>query len=177
MLKLKNPQAGFLLDQTINRQGRVATLAWPIGRVMAELFGKIGWVNNILTLVAYLVVVVAAGSILASIYNTMNERKREFAILRSLGARRCTVFTAIVLESAAIAAMGTLFGYLVYAATMSVAAVIIREQTGVVLDVLRFQWVLVVTPVVMVILGALVGIIPALKAYSTDVAANLAPLS
>jgi hypothetical protein len=60
---------------------------------------------------------------------------------------------------------------------MSAAAVIVRAETGVVLDVLRFQWVLVVTPVVMVILGALVGIIPALKAYSTDVAANLAPLS
>lgn len=177
MLKLKNPQSGFMLDQTINRQGKVATLAWPIGRVMAELFGKIGWVNNILTLVAYLVVVVAAGSILASIYNTMNERRREFAILRALGARRSTVFTAIVLESAVIAAIGTISGYLVYAAIMSGAAVIVREQTGVVLEVLRFQWVLVITPVVMILLGALAGVIPALKAYSTDVATNLAPMS
>jgi hypothetical protein len=45
-------------------------------------------------------VVVAAGSILASIYNTMNERRREFAILRALGARRSTVFSAIVLVRA-----------------------------------------------------------------------------
>lgn len=177
MLKLKNPQSGFLLDQTINRQGKAATLAWPIGRVMAELFGKIGWVNNILTLVAYLVVVVAAGSILASIYNTMNERKREFAILRALGARRRTVFAAIVLESAAIAAIGTITGYLVYAAIMSAAAVIVRDQTGVALDVLRFEWVLVITPIVMILLGALAGVIPAVKAYSTDVATNLAPMS
>jgi putative ABC transport system permease protein len=177
MLELKNPQSGFLLDQTINRQGKVATLAWPIGRVMAELFGKIGWVNNILTLVAYLVVVVAAGSILASIYNTMNERKREFAILRALGARRSTVFAAIVLESAAIAGIGTITGYLVYAAIMSTAAVIVRDQTGVALDVFRFQWVLVITPIVMILLGALAGVIPAVKAYSTDVATNLAPMS
>jgi putative ABC transport system permease protein len=177
MLKLKTPQAGFLLDQTINRQGRVATLAWPIGKVMAEFFGKIGWVNNILTLVAYLVVAVAAGSILASIYNTMNERRREFAILRALGAGRRTVFSAIVLESAAIAALGALAGYLVYAVILSGAAVIIRAETGVVLDVLRLHWVLVITPVVMVILGAIVGIIPAVRAYSTDVASNLAPIS
>lgn len=175
MLKLKNPQAGFLLDHTINRQGKAATLAWPIGKVMADLFGKIGWVNDILTLVAYLVVLVAAGSVLASIYNTMNERKREFAILRALGAERRTVFAAIIAEAASIAAIGTISGYLVYAAIMSGAAAIVREQTGVVLDPFRFQWVLILTPAAMVLLGALAGIIPAVKAYSTDVAVNLAP--
>src|SRR5205085_2054219 len=92
MLKFRNAQAGFIFDQQINRQGKVATLAWPVARVMAELFDRIGWVSRILTMVAYLVVVVAAGSVLASIYNTMNERRREFAILRALGARRGTVF-------------------------------------------------------------------------------------
>ena len=102
LLKLKDPQAGIYLDQSINRQGTRATLAWPIGRSMADLFEKIGWVNRILELVAYLVVLVAAGTILASLYNTMNERRREFAILRSLGARRSTVFSAIVLEATAI---------------------------------------------------------------------------
>ena len=48
-------------------------MAWPIGIVMNDLFDKIGWVNKILGLVAYLVVAVAAGLILASIYNTMDE--------------------------------------------------------------------------------------------------------
>ncbi len=177
MLKLKNPQTGFMLDQTINKQGKVATLAWPIGQVMAELFDKIGWVNSILALVAYIVVFVAAGSILASIYNTMNEKKREFAILRALGARRTTVFSTIVLEAASIAAIGSVCGYAVYAAILSGVAIIIRAQTGVVLDVLQFHPALVLTPVIMIILGALAGVIPALKAYSTDVATNLAPTS
>ena len=88
MLKFRNPQIGFMMDAMINKQGKVATLAWPIGAVMAGLFDKIGWMNQILALVSYLVVLVAAGSILASIYNSINERRREFAILRSLGARR-----------------------------------------------------------------------------------------
>jgi len=82
MLKFKNAQTGFILDQQINRQRKVATLAWPVAKVMADLFDRIGWVSRILSMVAYLVMVVAAGSILASIYNTMNERRREFAILR-----------------------------------------------------------------------------------------------
>ncbi|MDA1306797.1 MAG: ABC transporter permease [Acidobacteria bacterium] len=177
MLKLRNPQAGFLLNQTINMQGKVATLAWPIGRVMAELFDRIGWVSRILSMVAYLIVVVAAGSILASIYNTMNERRREFAILRALGARRGTVFSAIVLESTTITALGALVGFLVYGGILSAAFVIVRAQTGVVLDAFKFDPALWMTPVGMILLGALAGLVPAFKAYRTDVASNLTPLS
>ena len=177
MLKLTEPQAGIYLDQSINRQGKSATLAWPIGRVMGEFYGKIGWINNVLAMIAYLVVVVAAGSILASIYNTMNERRREFAILRSLGARRSTVFSAIVLEATTITALGVLVGYLVYAAILGAAFVVVRAQTGVVLDPLRFDLTLVVTPAVMVLIGALAGFVPAFKAYQTDVASNLTPIS
>jgi putative ABC transport system permease protein len=177
MLKLRNPQAGFLLSNMINNQGKVATLAWPIGRVMAELFERIGWVSRILTMVAYLIVVVAAGSILASIYNTMNERRREFAILRALGARRGTVFSAIVLESTTITAIGALVGFLVYGGILSAAYVIVRAQTGVVLDAFRFDPALWMTPVGMIVLGALAGLVPAFKAYRTDVASNLTPLS
>lgn len=177
MLKLRNPQAGFALDQTINRQGRVATLAWPIGRVMAELFDRIGWVNRILALVSYLVMVVAAGTILAGIYNTMRERRREIAILRALGARRRTVSSAIVLEATAIAVMGTAAGYAVHLAIASAAAAIVRAQTGVVIDPFAHHPSLVLVPLAMVALGALAGLVPALKAYTTDVADNLVPHS
>jgi putative ABC transport system permease protein len=177
MLKFKNAQTGFILDQQINRQGKVATLAWPIAKVMAELFDRIGWVNRILTMVAYLVVVVAGGSILASIYNTMNERRREFAILRALGARRGTVFSTIVLESTTITFLGALVGYLVYAGIFTAAFFIVRAQTGVVLDVLQLDPSLWLTPIAMVVLGALAGLVPAFKAYRTDVASNLTPIS
>lgn len=177
MLKLKSPAAGFMLDQMINKQGKVATLAFPVARVMAELFEKLGWISRILELTAYLIVVVAAASILASLYNTMNERRREFAILRALGARRGTVFSAIVLESTAIAALGSLGGFVVYAAILGGAAVVVKEQTGVVLNVFTFDTALVWTPVAMTVLGALAGLLPAQKAYGTEVAENLSPTS
>ncbi len=175
MLKLRNPDSGFMLDATVNRQGNIATLAWPIGTIMAELFEKIGWVSRVLTLVAYLTVLVAAGSILASIYNTINERRREFAILRALGARRRTLFSAIVLESAAISACGALVGFGVYAGIMSIARHVVRAQTGVVLELLPGEPALLLVPAGITLLGALTGIVPAIKAYSTDVAANLNP--
>ncbi|MCL4694711.1 MAG: ABC transporter permease [Candidatus Hydrogenedentes bacterium] len=177
MLKFKNPKTGFDLDLTINKQGKAATLAYPIGRVMAELFDKIGWINRVLELVAYLVVVVATAAILASIYNTINERRREFAILRALGARRATVFSAIVTESAAIAFLGSLLGYAVYFAILSATAVIVRRQTGVVLDVWMLHPSICLTPLGITIAGALAGIVPAIKAYATDVATNLMPSS
>lgn len=177
MLKLKSPQLGFSLDQEINKQGKVATLAFPIGLVMAELFDKIGWMNRVLEVVAYLVVLVAAGSILASLYNAMHERRREFAILRALGARRRTVFGAIVLEAAAIAAIGVALGFAVYAAILGGAAAIVRERTGVLIEVFAPHAVLWIAPLGIVALGALAGLLPAFKAYRTDVAENLVPVS
>ena len=177
MLKFRNPMAGVKLRDRFNATGLPTTLAWPIEAVMADLFDKIGWVDRILELVAYLVVLVSAGSILASIYNTMNERRREFAILRALGARRGTVFAAIVLEAATISALGAAIGFAVYFAILGGAAVIIRAKTGVVLDLTQFNPVLVAAPLGMIVLGALAGVVPALKAYGTDVATNLTPSS
>jgi putative ABC transport system permease protein len=177
MLKFSNPAVGFTLDQQINKQGKVATLAWPVAQVMADLFDRIGWVSRILAMVAYLVVVVAAGSVLASIYNTMNERRREFAILRALGARRATVFSAIVLEATTITTVGAIAGFLVYGAILGAAFYLVREQTGIVLDAFRFDPALVLTPLGIATIGALAGLVPAFKAYRTDVASNLTPSS
>ena len=173
MLKLRSPIAGKALQYEVNGQGKAATLAWPIANVVAQLFDKLGWVNRILELVAYLVVAVAGGSLLSSLYNTMNERRREFAILRALGARRRTVFAAIVLESTTIATLGSLVGFAVYGGIMTVAAAIVRERTGVVLEVFAGHPSLLYTPIAMVVVGALSGLLPARKAYSTDVASTL----
>ena len=177
MLKLNNPASGFKLATQYNREGKDVTLAWPIATVMAELFEKIGWVTKILTLVAYIVIAVAAGSILASIYNTMNERRREFAILRALGAKKGTVFSSVVLEAVTISFIGTLIGFLFYFILMMFASYVIRNQTGVVIDILSMHPVLIIAPAVMIALGALAGIIPAYKAYKTEVAGSLSPNS
>jgi putative ABC transport system permease protein len=176
-LKAGSAIAGFQMDMMYNKQGNRLTFAWPIGRVMADLFDKIGWFDRVLTLVCYLVMLVAAGSILASIYNSMNERRREFAILRALGARRATVFSAIVLEAAAIAALGMSAAFGIYLGLVTFVAGIIRAQTGVVLDPFSFNPVMLWSPAAFTALGALSGVVPAIKAYRTDVASNLTPPS
>ncbi|MFT7679472.1 MAG: putative ABC transport system permease protein [Planctomycetota bacterium] len=164
---------GFALDQTINRQGKVATFAWPLAQVMADIYNKYFWVADVLKLIASLVVVVAGASLLASIYNTMNERRREFAILRALGAGRMIVFTAIVLEAKAIALMGSILGYGVYFLVLRYAVGLVEQKTGVLLDPAALHPVLLWGPLGMLGIGALAGILPAWKAYSTDVARTL----
>ena len=173
MLKLRSSQDGFFLGQELNRSDGRATLAWPISASVAQLFLKLGWVARVLELVAYLVVAVAGGSILASLYNTMNERRREFAILRALGARRRTVFAVILAESTVIAVLGSLVGYACYAGIMAAAVGVVRAETGVVVEVWSGHPALWWTPVGMVALGGVAGLLPALKAYATDVARTL----
>ena len=174
MLRLSSSRAGHSLHEEINLEGREATFAWPIGASLLQLFDKLGWMNRVLEVIAYLVVLVAAGSILASLYNTMNERRREFAILRSLGAGRRTVFSVIVLEASSIALLGSLLGFAVYFVIVTTAAAIIRERTGVVVEEWLWHPVFLWTPLGMSAIGAIAGVLPALKAYSTDVAETLA---
>ncbi|MGI8964522.1 MAG: ABC transporter permease, partial [Limisphaerales bacterium] len=114
LLKFNNPIAGKMLQLKYNQNDSRLTLAWPIGTIMAQLLDKISWFDRVLALISYLVALVATGSILASIYNAMNERRREIAILRALGARRTIIFSAIILEAATIAAFGMLIAFGIY---------------------------------------------------------------
>lgn len=172
-LKAGSALAGFQLDTQYNKQGDRLTFAWPIGRVLAELFDKIGWFDRVLSLVAWLVALVATGSILASIYSSMAARQRELAILRALGARRATVFSVVVLEATAIAVTGALAGFVVYGVLISVVAEIIRAQTGMSLNPFVFNPAMLWVPAVFVVLGVLAGLLPAWRAYQVDVANNL----
>jgi len=177
LIKLRSPTVGFMLDRMINKQGNRLTFAYPVAGILADLFSKISWFDQVLALVAYLVALVAAASVLASIYNSMNARKRDIAILRGLGARRRVVFGAIVAESAAIGLLGALAGFVVYFVLLTGVASIIRAQTGVVLSLREYHPVLWIAPLGLVALCALGGVIPALKAYRIPVAENLAPVS
>jgi putative ABC transport system permease protein len=177
LVKLRSAVAGQQLDMLYNKQGDRLTFAWPLGTVLAQLFDKMGWFDQVLELVAYLVALVAAGSVLASIYNSLSARRRDLAILRALGARRALVFASIILEATSIAALGMVLAWGLYAVIMGAVSAVIRAQTGVVLDPWSWDPVLVIAPLALVGLGALAGVLPAIKAYGNPVAENLAPES
>ncbi len=179
LIKFKDtsPLTARQLDLFYNKQGNRLTFAWPIAQVVAQLFNKIAWVDRVLALVAYLVAVVATGSILVSIYNSMKERRRDIAILRALGARRAVIFSAIVAEAAVIAGMGMVAAFAVHVAILTGVAAVVRTQTGVVLDPFMLHPVMAWAPLGMIAMAALAGLVPAWKAYRTPVAENLVPQS
>ena len=177
LVQLRSPSAGFMLDSMYNKQGNRLTFAYPVGTIVAELFNKIAWFDRVLAFVAYLVALVAAGSVLASIYNSMSARRRDLAILRALGARRRTIFGAVVAEAACIGALGAVAGFGVSFGLLAAVTKAIRDQTGVVLEISARHPVLWACPLAMIALCALGGMVPAWKAYRTPVAETLAPLS
>ena len=175
----RNPASAPVLarySHYYNRQGKVATFA-PISAVMEQFLDTFGWLIRVLQAVAMLVLVVAAASILASVYNTMNERRREIAILRALGAGRRTITSAIVLEATAIAALGSGLAIGVHLIVASSVSGLLRQQAGVILDVWRYHPAVSGIPMLMIALGVLAGIVPAIRAYATDVATGLEPHS
>jgi putative ABC transport system permease protein len=103
----------------------------------------------------------------------MNERRHELAVLRALGARRRTVFAAVVGEASLIALAGALLGFLVYLGVLARIRGMVLESTGVLLEYGSLGAAHVWTPIGMLAVGALAGVLPAWKAYSTDVCRTL----
>ena len=177
LIQLRSPAGGFMLDAMYNRQGDRLTFAYPVGAIVANLFGKIGWFDRVLGLVAYLVGFVSAATVLVAIYNSMSARQRDLAILRALGARRRTLFGAVVLEAATLGVVGMVGAFGVFAVIGAIVAGVIRAETGAVIEVWTPHAVMLWAPLGMIALCALGGLIPAWKAYRTDVAENLSPVS
>ena len=176
LLNLKG-SAGFMLDMKYNKQGNVATLAWPVAGTLASFFERLVWFQRVLEIIAYLVAFVAACVILAILRNAMNERRREIAILRSLGARRATVTGTVLAQAGLITILGILGAFIAYAGIGSIAASVVHEQTGVLLEPFTYDQSLFYVPLGMLVVGFLSGILPALQAYRSDVARNLSPTS
>jgi putative ABC transport system permease protein len=175
LLKFKQGanMAGFQLDMLYNKQGNRLTLAWPANRTIVQFFDKISWFDKILQAVAALVAIIAGGSILAILYNTMNERKRDIAVLRALGAKRLKVFTISLLEAVGMTLAGVVTGFVVYAVLGFAIGEIVQRETGVLLNPFTGNAAMIWAPLGMLGIGVLSGLLPALKAYRTDVSKNL----
>jgi putative ABC transport system permease protein len=175
IVKTKSLGSSKQLQFDLNQRPDV--IAASPAMVMAEFFDTFDWIPMILLAVSALVVVMAAVSIFVAIYNSMSERRRPIAIMRALGARRGTVLSIVMIESAALAFFGALGGIVLGHLLTAVAGSAIAARSGVPISGLAFhpQELAVVAGVL--VLGAIAGILPALKAYRTDIADGLSPSS
>lgn len=156
------------------REGIMAVSPAVQINALMNIIGNVDWV---LRAIAVLVVIVALFGILVAIYNTMEERKRDIAIMRSLGASRGTILRIILLEAAFICFMGSFIGLLLgWAASAAVAPYLITSA-GIFIEPFTFSLNHALVLMILIGLGIIAGTIPALKAYRTDVASHLTPTS
>jgi len=172
----ENPVAAMLLPDEINRNtdSGMQAMAVKPAIVIADLFDRvIGNVQLLLLVLSALVVVVAGMGILLSIYNSMNDRRHDIAIMRALGASRAIVMSVILLESILLALGGGLLGVLLGHGLTALLAPMIASQVGVGVAALEFRTVELLLVPGLIVLATVVGYLPAAVAYRTDVAKSL----
>ena len=92
--------------------------------------------------------------------------------MRALGARRQTVLCVILAESTLLCIVGGLIGFLLGHGLVIVAAPLIAGY-GLVVEPWTFAWQELILIPTLVVLASLVGFIPGMTAYRTDVARTL----
>jgi len=170
LVGVKSKVATFHLQRSINNYRKEPMLAILPGVALQQLWDMVGIAEKALMLVSALVVVAGLVGMLTVILTSLNERRRELAILRSVGARAWQILLLLTLESALLTLLGVGFGILLLYLGILLAQPVLASQIGVFipLSALTFyQWQLLG---VVVVCGTLTGLIPGYRAYRYSVA-------
>ena len=160
------------LPKLINREPDAQAVA-PTKEITQLFEGIVGNVQLILLVLAVLVVVVAGVGMMVSIYNSMNDRRHDIAVMRALGARRRTVMFIILLESILLSLGGGALGLAMGHGLIGLLGPSIAEHTGVIVHMWQFQLNEIILIPGLIIMASVVGYMPAVVAYRTDVARSL----
>lgn len=161
-----------LIANAVN-EGNIGQAVYPSQEIANFFDTWLGGLELILLLFAGMIVAVAGIGVMVSIYNTINERRHEIAVMRALGASQNTVLMIVLLESILLSVLGGLAGILLGHGVIGLFSPYVVQQTGVTINPFHFdlgEWVLIPG---LVVLASLVGLVPARAAYKTDVAKAL----
>lgn len=167
---LDSPVAALRLQRAINTYPEEPLQAVIPGVALAQLWSIVGVAERTLAAVAAFVVLTGLVSILTAILTSLNERRREMAILRALGARPHHVFLLLVAEAALIALAGAGLGTIATYGALNALAPLLEARFGLVLPGL--------TPglydlgIIGAVTGAaaVLGFFPAWRAYRNSLA-------
>ena len=152
-----------------NTDMQAATPAIEINR----LFAMMSSAEDALRILAILIMIVSAISVFISLYTSLNERKYELALMRSMGAGKGQIFGLIILEGLILALLGAFIGILLSHTLVHVFADHLREEYRYDFSGFRFLnaelWLFFFA----LIIGFIAALLPAIQASRTDIANTL----
>lgn len=143
------------------------------GVALSEFWHSLGFVERSLKLISFFVLIVSLTCILAIMLASLNERRREIAVLRSVGCSMIQVFIYLVMESVALAIFGMLGGVFLLFGSMLILSPLIESNFGLALPMSGLGAFDFFVFVVVLILSIFLSIVPAFLAYRRSLADGL----
>jgi len=131
IIGLKSRPSVLRIQREINTYAEEPLLAVIPGIALAQLWEVVGVVERALSAVSACVIAVGLALILTTILASLNERRREMAVLRSVGARPLDIFLLLVIEAAVVAFIGAVVGLAALYGVLALAGPLVRAETGV----------------------------------------------
>ena len=172
LVRYASPLAAISLPRWVNSQTRLQA-AQP-ALESAKLFELVGVGADVLRAIAAIVLAVAALSMFVALYHALEERKTDLAILRALGAPPRKLLLLLLTQGLALALGGAVLGWLLGHGGVGLLGVLMEGQQNLALSAWSIDpqeaWLL---PAALLV-GLAASIVPAVRAYRTDIAATLA---
>jgi putative ABC transport system permease protein len=173
LVQTRSPKA--LLDMQFILRNRPDAVAVSPAAVMGDFFETfLPKVSLMLLVISTLVTVVAGVSIMVSIYNSVTARRREIAIMRALGATKQRILALVCLEAGLVGTIGGSLGLLAGHVLTAGGSWYMQRLMGTSIAWWRVGGGEMAYWGAVILVSLLAGLVPALKAYRTPVAENLA---
>lgn len=165
MLGLNNRIATFRVQRQINEYTEEPLLAIIPGATLSTLWQLLKGFEMILLAVSSLVLLAGLAGMLTTIISTLNERRREMAVLRAIGAHPYHIIMLFMLETAIIVILGIALGIALLYVLLLALQPVITEWLGVSLAIsgLDVQQGLIIAGIL--VLALLISLIPGVIAY------------
>lgn len=174
LVRTKNRFETLYLQREINTYADEPLMAIIPGVALSELWSVVSYAEDGLRIVSWSVLVVGLLAMLIALYTSLQERRREMAILRSVGAGLSAIALLLVAEAFLLTILGAIVGvgltYVVLIATQP----LIESTFGMLIPIQPLSTVEWAFVGVILVSGFLIGVVPAVKAYRNSLADGLA---
>lgn len=173
LVGMKSKVATFQLQRAINNYRKEPLLAILPGIALQQLWDMIGLAERALLLVSGLVVLVGFVGMLTVLLAGLNERRRELAILRSIGAQAWHVLLLLGLEAIFLTGLGIILGVAGLYIALFAFQGLLETELGVYLPLTLLSAYQLKLLAGVLVCGGIVGLIPGYRAYRYSIGDGL----